>query len=86
MTCHLITASAFAGFLASAALAQPVAPCLTAGPTCTEWVVLGGGPQRSLIYRSFALAQAAKRDGLSGWEHALRPYAAAWIDWAESRP
>src|SRR5438270_4769476 len=55
MTCRLITASAFAGFLASAALAQPVAPCLTAGPTCTEWVVLGGGPQRSLIYRSFAL-------------------------------
>src|SRR5437868_13848249 len=55
MTCRLITASAFAGFLASAALAQPVAPCLTAGPTCTEWVVLGGGPQRSLVYRSFRL-------------------------------
>src|SRR5207237_2950520 len=43
-------------FLASSlATSQSATPCLTAGPPCTEWVVLGGGPQRSLIYRSFAL-------------------------------
>ncbi len=31
------------------------APCATATPECTEWVSLGGGPQRSLIYRSYPL-------------------------------
>lgn len=42
-----------------ALLALPVAsfaaPCVTATPDCTEWVVLGGGPSRSLIYRSHPL-------------------------------
>lgn len=32
-----------------------VAPCAAASPTCTEWVTLGGGPGRSLVYRSHAL-------------------------------
>ena len=41
--------------LATSAPTAPVAPCLTAGPTCTEWIVLGGGPSRSLIYRTFPL-------------------------------
>jgi pimeloyl-ACP methyl ester carboxylesterase len=31
------------------------APCTTATPACTEWIVLGGGPARSLVYRSFPL-------------------------------
>jgi pimeloyl-ACP methyl ester carboxylesterase len=31
------------------------APCTTTA--CTEWVILGGGPQRSLVYRSFPLTE-----------------------------
>ncbi len=31
------------------------APCATATPECTEWITVGGGPGRSLVYRSFAL-------------------------------
>ncbi len=30
-------------------------PCTTPAPECTEWVVLGGGPSRSLVYRTFPL-------------------------------
>ncbi len=36
-----------------AAAAQP--PCTTATPACTEWVALGGGPARSMIYRTYSL-------------------------------
>jgi hypothetical protein len=36
----------FAGF---------AAPCSTATTGCTEWVTLGGGPSRSLIYRTYPL-------------------------------
>jgi pimeloyl-ACP methyl ester carboxylesterase len=32
------------------------APCTMANATCTEWIVLGGGPARSLVYRSYPLA------------------------------
>jgi len=35
--------------------ARPAAPCTTATPECVEWVTLGGGPGRSMIYRTFAL-------------------------------
>lgn len=34
---------------------QPPIPCATASAECTEWVVLAGGPARSLIYRTYAL-------------------------------
>jgi len=30
--------------------------CTAATPTCTEWVTLGGGPARSMIYRTYSLA------------------------------
>ncbi|HEY2855786.1 MAG TPA: alpha/beta fold hydrolase [Gemmatimonadaceae bacterium] len=53
-----LTAAAAVGvslFTALRAAAAPVAPCLTAAPVCTEWVVLGGGPARSLVYRTFSL-------------------------------
>jgi len=50
----LLVVGASAG-LASSALAAPVAPCLVAGPACTEWIVLGGGPSRSLVYRTYPL-------------------------------
>jgi pimeloyl-ACP methyl ester carboxylesterase len=32
-------------------------PCIKADGACTEWVLLGGGPARSLIYRTFSLGQ-----------------------------
>lgn len=35
--------------------APAAAPCTTATPACTEWVTIGGGPARSLIYRTRAL-------------------------------
>jgi len=44
--------------LATTLLAAPVhaaGPCTTASPECTEWVSLGGGPQRSLVYRTYPL-------------------------------
>src|SRR5438132_5593445 len=39
------------------ALSVPVyaAPCTTATPACTEWLSLGKGQSRSLIYRTYAL-------------------------------
>jgi hypothetical protein len=36
-------------------LGQVAAPCTTATTACTEWVVLGGGPGQSLIYRTYPL-------------------------------
>ena len=40
---------------AASTVAAPVTPCLTAGSACTEWIVLGGGPSRSLVYRTYPL-------------------------------
>lgn len=40
---------------AQAAQRAPAAPCTTATPDCTEWITLGGGPGRSMVYRSFPL-------------------------------
>ena len=50
---------AFLFFLSVAAYAGP---CITANPACTEWVSLGGGPSRSLIYRTYPLQ--AKNEGI----------------------
>jgi hypothetical protein len=41
-----------------AAVVAHAQPCVTATPACTEWIQFGGGPERSLIYRSFPLNQA----------------------------
>ena len=35
--------------------AQPQAPCTTATPACTEWLRLGAGTSRSLVYRNHPL-------------------------------
>jgi pimeloyl-ACP methyl ester carboxylesterase len=35
--------------------AYAATPCLTATSACTEWVTLGGGPSRSMIYRTYSL-------------------------------
>src|SRR4051795_3731011 len=40
----------------------PSAACTTATERCTEWVALGGGPARSLIYRTRSLD--ARNDGV----------------------
>ena len=37
------------------------APCTTATPDCTEWVGLGGGPGRSLVYRTYPLDSKNER-------------------------
>jgi len=42
-------------FIVVAAPAQAAGPCTTASPECAEWVTLGGGPQRSLVYRTYPL-------------------------------
>lgn len=41
---------------AAAAAQRAAAPCLTASAGCTEFVAVGGGPGRSLVYRTFPLA------------------------------
>lgn len=45
--------------MASPVIAKPKStaaqPCTVAAAECTEWVALGGGPARSMIYRTFAL-------------------------------
>ncbi len=42
-------------FIVVAAPATAAGPCTTASPECAEWVTLGGGPQRSLVYRTYPL-------------------------------
>lgn len=39
-------------------LASVAAPCTTATPNCTEWIKLGKGPSRSLVYRTHSLETA----------------------------
>ena len=36
-------------------IAAYAGPCITADSGCTEWVTLGGGPSRSLVYRTYPL-------------------------------
>jgi pimeloyl-ACP methyl ester carboxylesterase len=52
----LLLAGAIASLssLGAAPAAAPE-PCTAATAACTEWVALGGGPSRSLIYRTYSL-------------------------------
>jgi len=53
----MLLALSFAAVV-SGAVAKPIppaAPCLTADASCSEWIVLGGGPSRSLVYRTYPL-------------------------------
>jgi pimeloyl-ACP methyl ester carboxylesterase len=43
------------GLSALLALAAAQAPCVTATPDCTDWIVPGAGPSRSLVYRTLPL-------------------------------
>ncbi|HKW50089.1 MAG TPA: alpha/beta fold hydrolase [Gemmatimonadaceae bacterium] len=54
LRCVLLLLGASA-ILATRAAGAPVSPCLAAGPACTEWIVVGGGPNRALIYRTYPL-------------------------------
>src|SRR3954453_23087345 len=45
----------------TAARPSASAPCTTATAACTEWVTLGGGPGRSMIYRTHSLDTANER-------------------------
>jgi len=38
-----------------AGAAVQAAPCITAGPSCTEWITYGSGAARSLLYRTYPL-------------------------------
>jgi hypothetical protein len=38
-----------------AASALHAAPCITAGPGCTEWITFANGPARSMIYRTYSI-------------------------------
>src|SRR2546428_3353546 len=46
-------------FISWMAMSAPAfgAPCMSATPACTEWVSLGGGASRSLIYRTYSLSE-----------------------------
>jgi hypothetical protein len=62
--CFLALGLAVTGVAApvpATALAPP-APCTRATADCTEWVTLGGGPARSMIYRSHPLN--VRNDGI----------------------
>ena len=39
------------------AIAPPVAPCTTPTMNCTDWVVFGKGPERSMVYTTYPLAK-----------------------------
>jgi hypothetical protein len=54
MRTHVLVALAFAALTAAATSARAQA-CVQASSACTEWVPLGGGPSRSLIYRTYPL-------------------------------
>ena len=45
----------FASLLFVLPLALDAAPCINAGPGCTEWIAFNGGPARSLVYRTYSL-------------------------------
>jgi len=51
-----LLAFSITAFLWSACLAE-AAPCTAATAACTEWISLGGGPSRSLVYRNYPLSE-----------------------------
>src|SRR5260370_28157784 len=45
----------------SAAVAACATPCISASGNCTEWITLGGGPARSLVYRSHPIESKSEQ-------------------------
>jgi pimeloyl-ACP methyl ester carboxylesterase len=54
-TTVFLGAALIAALSTTGTTAPASSPCTTATPACTEWVTLGGGPARSLIYRTYSL-------------------------------
>src|ERR1051326_3597683 len=50
--------------LLTLAPAYGATPCISATPACTEWVTFGGGPWRSMIYRTYSLE--TRNDQITG--------------------
>ena len=51
----LIVAALLAVLAVTARASDSSAPCTAAPAACTEWIAVGGGPARALIYRSYSL-------------------------------
>ena len=51
----LIFAMLVALLVSSVGASASDGPCIAASGACTEWVTVGGGPARALIYRSYSL-------------------------------
>ena len=51
----------FSGAAFSGALVVNAAPCISATQTCTEWINLGHGSSRSLVYRTYPLNEKNER-------------------------
>jgi pimeloyl-ACP methyl ester carboxylesterase len=47
---------AASGYAKDRAAAPGTLPCTSAIPACSEWVKLGGGPDRSMVYRTYSLS------------------------------
>src|SRR6187399_2851695 len=50
-----VAALAFAGSAADRAPMAPAAPCITSTDACTAWLMLGGGPGRTMVYTTHPL-------------------------------
>jgi len=55
MTRHATLSAMKTALILLFSVAAHAAPCTTATSACTEWVSLGGGPWRSMIYRTHSL-------------------------------
>lgn len=53
---HFIATASF--FVLLASITSVAAPCTTATANCTEWIKLGKGEARSLVYRTYSLEAA----------------------------
>jgi len=51
----ILVGGSVSAFGAEPGTASSPAPCVTATAACTEWVGLGKGPARAMVYRSFSL-------------------------------
>src|SRR5438132_13172861 len=48
-------------FFVFAAVTACAAPCISASSNCTEWITFGGGPARSLVYRSYPIESKSEQ-------------------------
>lgn len=53
--CAVIAAATSVAGPNRGSVAAPLAPCTTPTPACVQWVMLGGGPARSMVYSTHSL-------------------------------